>query len=58
MLDLLFVMDFVRTNQYCETKEEKDLCKSALNVALNWSYKVDNERKLRKKTKVKYSVTT
>ena len=30
MLDLLFVMDFVRTNQYCETKEEKDLCKSAL----------------------------
>lgn len=48
MLDLLFVMDFVRTNQYCETKEEKDLCKSALNAALNWSYKVDNERKLRK----------
>lgn len=48
MLDLLFVMDFVRTNQYRETKEEKDLCKSALNAALNWSYKVDNERKLRK----------
>ncbi len=45
MLDLLFVMDFVRTNQYCETKEEKDLCKSALNAALNWSYKVDKEGK-------------
>ena len=41
------MLQLVCKNEYLETKEEKAICMSALNAAINWVTKVDIENRER-----------